>query len=177
LHVYNDIYFDIDGRDLVIYGRTSTSGAIQDIQNRLQSINGLRKIDNFLVTSKAYQFRHSTRTRSYHYEILQSQVKFQPRSAKLNSAYERVLDNLADILHDSPYSILTVYGHTGIDGTVDETFRLSEQRAIKVKEYLVNKGIQDFRIKVVAMGAMDPITVNILDTDRVQNGRVDFKIE
>ena len=54
--------------------------------------------------------------------------------------------------------------------------KLSENRAKAVVKYLVNKGIDERRLKYKGYGEHSPIDTNDTETGRINNRRVEFKI-
>lgn len=52
---------------------------------------------------------------------------------------------------------------------------LSEQRALAVKTYLVDKGIQEGNLQTLGFGETKPVTTNSTEEGRAQNRRVIFK--
>jgi outer membrane protein OmpA-like peptidoglycan-associated protein len=86
------------------------------------------------------------------------------------------LNELADYLKTIPAFSLTLEGHTDSQGDDDYNLKLSEKRAISVKKYLVNKGVEESRIKAVGYGETKPIADNATAEGRNKNRRVEFII-
>ncbi len=51
---------------------------------------------------------------------------------------------------------------------------MSEKRALAVKEYMVNTGIESERLKTVGFGATKNVASNENDAGRSLNRRIDF---
>ena len=67
-------------------------------------------------------------------------------------------------------------GHTDNTGEPDFNQQLSEQRAQKVKSYLVDKGINESRLTAIGFGSTRPISSNDTEEGREQNRRTEFRI-
>ena len=66
-------------------------------------------------------------------------------------------------------------GHTDNEGTEEYNQKLSEKRSNAVKEYLVEKGINESQIQTVGYGKIRPAVSNDTTEGRGQNRRVEFK--
>lgn len=104
-----------------------------------------------------------------HVLFVQSKAEFLPES------YTE-LDQLVATLKQMPQITIEVTGHTDNQGNRDLNIRLSEERAEKVKDYLVEKGIDSKRINVKGYGPDKPISPNDTEEHRRLNRRVEFEI-
>ncbi len=93
----------------------------------------------------------------------------------LSSSYGE-LDRLSTVLRQHPGLQIRINGHTDNVGDKDALYQLSQKRASAVKQYLVKRGIQSFRIKTRGYGAAAPITDNSTEALRSQNRRVEVVI-
>ncbi len=87
------------------------------------------------------------------------------------------LDRLVETVKQSPNTKLEIVGHTDNVGTPSANKHLSEDRAKAVKNYLVSKGIDASRMKVVGYGSEKPLATNETEEGRQQNRRVEFTIK
>ena len=71
---------------------------------------------------------------------------------------------------------IEVSGHTDNTGSASLNKKLSKDRALTVKNYLVNKGIEDERITYAGYGFEQPIASNDTPEGREQNRRVEIKV-
>ncbi len=95
---------------------------------------------------------------------------------ELISGSENNLSFLLDWLRKFPDLRIAVHGHTEPGGNTAYNKRLSTQRAAKVKQYLVERGIAKSRIEIIGHGGKQPI-YNTNDPDaRQKNRRVEFGI-
>lgn len=95
--------------------------------------------------------------------------ELEPESrAELNRVYDFLLLNSAIGVEIS--------GHTDNTGTPEHNQELSEQRARSVVEYLVNRGIDNKRLKAAGYGEMNPVADNENEEGRARNRRTELKI-
>ena len=68
-------------------------------------------------------------------------------------------------------------GHTDNQGDFNQNIKLSENRVVEVKKYLVGKGIAANRITTKAWGGSKAIFSNESEATRMKNRRVEFTIK
>ena len=71
---------------------------------------------------------------------------------------------------------MQIQGHTDIVGSDQYNQVLSEQRALVVYAYLVEKGINPERLSSRGFGASRPVTTNETDEGRARNRRTELLI-
>ena len=69
-----------------------------------------------------------------------------------------------------------ISGHTDNTGTPEHNQSLSEQRAQRVVDYLVNRGIDTNRLKAAGYGELQPRADNELEEGKALNRRTELKI-
>lgn len=89
---------------------------------------------------------------------------------------EQKLQKLVDYLNKYPEVQLDINGHTDSVGRHEYNLQLSEDRAEKVKELLVEKGITGERLSPFGFGSTDPLASNQTEKGRLRNRRVEFTI-
>ena len=67
-------------------------------------------------------------------------------------------------------------GHTDSRGSEKHNLALSQKRANSIKAYLIENGVEDFRIKSIGLGSSNPIALNDSEKNRKINRRVEVKI-
>jgi OmpA-OmpF porin, OOP family len=87
------------------------------------------------------------------------------------------LDLVVNFLKANPTVRIELMGHTDGRGVHADNVRLSQQRANRVKEYLVSQGIQARRISGKGFGGSKPIASNDTEESRRMNRRVEFIIK
>lgn len=88
-------------------------------------------------------------------------IQFDFNSARIRPESEMALSNLATALGSSALlpSRFVVEGHTDAKGTVEYNRRLSDQRALAVKDMLIARGIDFARLLSVGKGASEPANI------------------
>lgn len=104
-------------------------------------------------------------------------VYFEINSAQLKDESYAKLDVLIEFLNSHPEVKIVVEGHTDNTGSAELNKRLSKQRVMSVKDYLVSKGIERERLRAIGYGQDKPLYDNNTEEGRRQNRRVYFRIE
>ena len=110
-------------------------------------------------------------------------IPFGEGGTDLSTRAERLLAGVmeSDAL-DQDWPII-IRGHTDSAGNDRANLRASRARAEAVAAWLVERGVDDDRIKVVAIGEQNPIAPNALpngmpnEAGRARNRRVEISIE
>jgi outer membrane protein OmpA-like peptidoglycan-associated protein len=99
----------------------------------------------------------------------------QSRDIILEQSYPE-LSKLADLLQKNPEIHIRVEGHTDNVGRPSDLLRLSEDRAVAVKNFLTEQGIHGERIQTKGFGASKPLNKNQGLEERKANRRVEVVI-
>jgi OmpA-OmpF porin, OOP family len=86
------------------------------------------------------------------------------------------LDRVVKLLSDNPSIEIEMSAHTDSYGSDEYNFKLSDNRARSVMEYIISKGIANNRITSKGYGESKPVAPNDTDENRQLNRRVEFKI-
>lgn len=86
------------------------------------------------------------------------------------------LNRLIDILKENPGINIDLAGHTDHGGDATTLLRLSQNRVVTVKGYLVAHGIGEARITGTGYGDTQPVAAGDTEENRKLNRRVEFKI-
>jgi outer membrane protein OmpA-like peptidoglycan-associated protein len=86
------------------------------------------------------------------------------------------LNRLANTLTDNPTVNIRLEGHTDNQGNADLNQKLSEDRVMEVKRYLVSRGVAENRISTIGYGGTKPRASNAQEETRRLNRRVEFTI-
>jgi len=86
------------------------------------------------------------------------------------------LDRVVKLLAENPAIEIEMSAHTDSRGSDDYNYRLSDNRARSVMEYILSKGIAPNRIQSKGYGETKPVAPNDTDENRQLNRRVEFKI-
>jgi outer membrane protein OmpA-like peptidoglycan-associated protein len=87
------------------------------------------------------------------------------------------LDKLADLLTQNPNARLNIDGHTDNQGELEKNMRISRERAEAVMMYLVEKGIDEGRLKATGYGPTKPLVPNTSRENRAVNRRVELNLQ
>ncbi len=90
---------------------------------------------------------------------------------------EQVLQALKAFLEqEKQITKLRIGGHTDNVGKEEDNLKLSGERALAIKQWLVTNGIAKDRLIAVGFGQTKPIVSNDTEEGRAQNRRTEFKI-
>jgi flagellar motor protein MotB len=108
--------------------------------------------------------------------LLLHNVNFEFNSARLLDTSLPALRNLLVFLRQNPELVVEIGGHTDSIGSSAFNQRLSLQRALAVKSWLVEQGISENRISAVGYGATRPLSPNTTEEGRALNRRTEMRI-
>jgi OOP family OmpA-OmpF porin len=103
-------------------------------------------------------------------------ILFDTGKSSIKKESEEVLSDIIDILKEYPTAKFSIDGHTDSVGSEKLNQRLSDSRALEVKEYLVENGIDEFRLSSKGYGEDKPIASNRTKAGRAQNRRVEINL-
>jgi outer membrane protein OmpA-like peptidoglycan-associated protein len=103
-------------------------------------------------------------------------ILFDTGKSSIKAESTSVMVDIITILKEYPNAKFTVEGHTDSVGSAKLNQSLSESRALSVKEFLVEKGIEEFRLSAVGYGEDKPIASNSTRSGRTQNRRVEINL-
>ncbi|MDO9048594.1 MAG: OmpA family protein [Methylobacter sp.] len=103
-------------------------------------------------------------------------IKFDNDKSNIKPQYYRELDNAVTVIQQNPGVNIEVQGHTSSTGTVNYNQRLSERRAIAVKNYL-HRNIQNGgTLTARGYGLTRPVDTNETEAGRSNNRRVQLEV-
>lgn len=86
------------------------------------------------------------------------------------------LDEISKVMNNNPNATFVIEGHTDSLGSAPLNLRISEKRAIAVRDYLVKKGVDATRLEAIGYGEGQPIADNKFRAGRAQNRRAVIKV-
>ncbi|HQM08049.1 MAG TPA: OmpA family protein [Polyangiaceae bacterium] len=102
-------------------------------------------------------------------------IVFEFSKATLLPESEPVLEQLKLFLEQkTQITLVRIEGHTDNVGQPAANLKLSGERALAVRTWLVNKGIDGKRLIAVGFGDLKPVADNKTDEGRAQNRRTEF---
>ena len=109
--------------------------------------------------------------------MLPAAVEFEPGTTTLRAGSEAPLEQLRLFLVENPrVTKLRIEGHTDNTGDAANNEKLSGERALALKKWLVDRGIQKERLIAVGFGQTKPVADNSTEEGRKQNQRVEFRL-
>lgn len=109
-------------------------------------------------------------------KIVLNGVQFDFDKAVIKKEYYPVLDEAASVLQKHGAKQVMIEGHTCSIGTEKYNMKLSDRRAVAVKNYLVKKGISSDRLSTKGYGESQPVADNKTKKGREMNRRAELKV-
>ncbi|MFD2098560.1 OmpA family protein [Flagellimonas iocasae] len=103
-------------------------------------------------------------------------VYFDTNKSDIKGTSANTLDRLAGIFKEYPKSNILVEGHTDSAGSDEYNWKLSQQRAESVTNYLISKGISSSRFTTKWYGETQPRESNDTAEGKAANRRVELAI-
>lgn len=108
---------------------------------------------------------------------IKERVYFDTGKATIQERSHALLDDVAQVLRSHPeVAKVVVEGHTDNTGARAFNQKLSQDRALAVRAYLVGKGIEPERLEAKGYGQTRPVADNKTAAGREQNRRVEFVV-
>ncbi|MBU4316286.1 MAG: OmpA family protein [Proteobacteria bacterium] len=127
-----------------------------------------QELRNALATSETASIR---REQDVLVATLKSEVMFDYNSSVIKPGGMAEVSRVATVLNNYPQTTIRVEGHTDATGSESYNQTLSEQRAISVKNALIQQNVDSRRITTIGFGESMPIS----SSDAV-NRRVELRI-
>ena len=101
-------------------------------------------------------------------------ILFDVNKASLKPESMGVINEIAALMKEHGDLKFSIEGHTDSDGEDSHNLKLSEERAIAVKEALVSLGIDTSRMQTKGLGETVPVAENKSSEGKANNRRVEF---
>ncbi len=102
-------------------------------------------------------------------------IVFETGKATLLPESDPVLKQLKDFLNEKKQiTLVRIEGHTDNVGQPHANLKLSGERALAVRQWLVDNGIEDKRLIAIGFGDLKPVADNATEEGRSQNRRTEF---
>ena len=92
-------------------------------------------------------------------------------SASLTDAAQATLNRQAAFMQASPTLRVVIGGHADERGTREYNLALAERRAAATRDYLVAKGVNSARVRIISYGKERPVAVGSNDASWAKNRR------
>ncbi len=104
-------------------------------------------------------------------------ITFDSNSSQIKPQAFTALNNLASTLSQFNKTHIIIAGHTDSQGSSDYNQRLSERRAYSVRNYLIDQGVEAYRMRAIGYGETRPIASNDTEYGRAKNRRVEITLQ
>ena len=108
--------------------------------------------------------------------IILRNVFFEYNKHDLKTESRVELNKVVKLMNENPSLVIELSGHTDNTGTAEYNQTLSENRALSVRHYLVEHGIDGNRITCKGYGLTMPLATNDTEEGRAINRRTELKI-
>ena len=167
---------DPDG-DPVTYAWTAPGGTFNPANAANTTWTAPQQLGSVPVTVTARDNRGGSATASITLQVVRREVitfedvHFAFDRYNLRPEALKILDDAVMKLMANPNIRVTIEGHTDSIGTSEYSLALGERRANSVRDYLVNRGIMQDRMRTVSYGEDRPIADNKTAEGRAMNRR------
>lgn len=107
---------------------------------------------------------------------LPSNITFDTNSSVISQSFAPVLTDVGKVLQRYEKTTLVIEGHTDSTGSAEYNQRLSENRALAVRNQLNGNGVDSRRLTTLGFGESQPVASNETEAGRTQNRRVELRI-
>jgi outer membrane protein OmpA-like peptidoglycan-associated protein len=109
--------------------------------------------------------------------IVPGVIEFDENASTLKATSSAALEDLRLFLEQNPrVTKLRIEGYTDNVGKPADNEKLSGDRALAIKKWLVDKGIAKDRLLAAAFGQNKPVADNSTPEGRAKNRRIEFKL-
>jgi outer membrane protein OmpA-like peptidoglycan-associated protein len=108
------------------------------------------------------------------FELSFEDIQFKINQSELPHEIPLSLQNLVEFLTNNVQKHIEIHGHTDEVGNSVANIKLSEKRALSVKTFLVNHGIEAGRISTKGFGDTKPKIKNASIEQRKANRRIEI---
>ncbi|MBI9035431.1 MAG: PD40 domain-containing protein [Bacteroidales bacterium] len=108
--------------------------------------------------------------------IILNNIFFDHNAAILKEESFAELNSVVKLMLKNPKLRLEIGGHTDNSGSEEYNQKLSEQRAISVKVFLIEKGIDSIRVNTKGYGELQPVAPNTTNAGLALNRRTELKV-
>jgi outer membrane protein OmpA-like peptidoglycan-associated protein len=107
--------------------------------------------------------------------LISQSINFEPDSAVIVPGSDAELEKVAKLLSSRRENIL-IAGHTADVGNTTGQMKLSEERAMSIRDRLITLGVPERRLTTIGYGSSRPVGDNSTREGQAKNRRVEFLV-
>ena len=108
---------------------------------------------------------------------IHEKIQFEKAKSRILEESHSLLNEIAEVIQKNPHiKKISIEGHASSEGNDYFNMKLSDDRAKAVRQYLVDKGIEEDKLVAKGFGETKPIADNDTEEGREKNRRVEFNI-
>lgn len=178
----NDFLATADGKNIKIWklGQDNSNQIVTETISQINTninteISTVIEIPNIPETPEIPETPNSSQTSNFTLnENIDMRLQFEKsESILLDDSYQK-LDEVIDFLKRNLNVVIELHGHTDNVGNQYLNLKLSGERILATKNYMINKGIEAARITMHPHGQSQPLNDNSTEEKREQNRRVEM---
>jgi outer membrane protein OmpA-like peptidoglycan-associated protein len=158
------------------YGEFSVPLAEGKYQFLIRKNGYLNYSEQIIITPESNEFTFSMIPKELSTSYILHNVTFFQSTSKLLPQSDTALNKLHQFLVANKNTHIRLEGHTDNQDANSLNKELSEDRALTIKRYLVERGIDEKRIATIGYGGTKPIASNLKEETRKLNRRVEFRV-
>ena len=174
----------IDGQQKAVDEQQKTvqdqQKTIKDMQQQVDSFDNVVKQYKKTVAAhpaKNFPSKVGKDTKGQKGDVFRlSNVSFEKNSSFLNQTSFSELDKVVEFMQNNQNLQIRINGHTDYKASDQYNQWLSDRRAKRVFDYLVEQGAPADRLSYVGFGSKLPVGVNTTEEGRAQNRRVEIEV-
>ena len=155
----------------------NSSSDANKTQITLEKDNNISKEENENNTTELNATKQSSCQERLNSVLSKNKIHFAHNSSKIDKNSYPQLNQISTVLKECDTTFIVIDGYSDNSGEAQYNQLLSQQRANKVKLYLLSKGINKKSIKSFGHGAKNPLASNATKQGREQNRRIEFTIK
>ena len=103
-------------------------------------------------------------------------ILFSIGKSSIEEEFNAVLIEIANVIKEYPIAKFLIEGHTDSTGKSSVNQKISESRAISVKNFLVKNNVDPNRLSVIGYGESKPVSIDDSVEGRTENRRVEINL-
>lgn len=174
-----------DGRDAILNGTVASNEVLEKADALIREVNGVRSVSNGLSVTVPVEKPVDKPVEPVDEKPAEPKVdlsrllsglivEFATNSIEPVSEAGKVLSQASTLLKENTLQDIEIVGHSDSRGLLKYNRKLSLRRAVFVKYYLINHGVNAERLRVKAYGETKPVADNSTPAGMGKNRRVEF---